>query len=171
MTKLTFGKHKGTDIASVPTEYLEWGASKLDSPKWREAFALELKKRKQEKDKKAAYIKANIDTQEVLDLLYKEAEKELFIAKEEEVMRITSKDVQRLFEEKLARVKAEIELEKLDAGFCSKWGITEKQLSLIHDLSFHDELTPKRFSTIEKYESACEYLKAREDLLGIMWNL
>jgi hypothetical protein len=62
-------------------------------------------------------------------------------------------------------------LEKLDAEFCSKWGITGKQLGLIHDLSFSDELTPKRFSTIEKYESACEYLKAREDLLGIMWNL
>jgi hypothetical protein len=172
MTKLTFGKHKNEDIANVPTEYLEWGASKLDSPKWKTAFALELKKRQQEKDKKAAYIKDNIDTQEVLDLLYEEAEKELFLGDDEdEVMRITSKDVQRLFTEKVNRVKAEIELEKLDAQFCSKWGITEKQLNLIHDLSFSDELTPKRFSTIEKYESACEYLQAREDLLGIMWSL
>ena len=172
MTKLTFGKHKGTDIASVPTEYLEWGESKLDSPKWREAFSLELKKRKQEKDKKAAYIKDNIDTQEVLNLLYEEAEKELFLGDDEdEVMRTSKKDVQRLFTEKVNRVKAEIELEKLDAEFCSKWGITEKQLNLIHDLSFSDELTAKRFSTIEKYESACEYLQAREDLLGIMWSL
>ena len=169
MTKLTFGKHKNEDIANVPTAYLEWGASKLDSPRWREAFLLELKKRKQEKDKKAAYIQANINTQEVLDLLYKEAEKELFL--DDEDMRISKKDVQRLFDEKVNRVKAEIELEKLDAEFCSKWGITEKQLSLIHDLSFHDELTPKKFSTTEKYKAACEYLQAREDLLGIMWNL
>ncbi|MCE2721521.1 MAG: hypothetical protein LW708_22390 [Anabaena sp. 49628_E55] len=171
MTKLTFGKHKGTDIHSVPTEYLEWGALKLDSPKWREAFASEIKRRRDEEKEKKAYIKANIDTQEVLSLLYEEAEKELFLGDEDEVMRITSKDVQQRFEEKLARVKAEIELEKLNAEFCSKWGITEKQLGLIHDLSFHDELTPNRFSTTEKYESACEYLQAREDLLGIMWNL
>jgi len=172
MTKLTFGKHKGTDIASVPTEYLEWGESKLDSPKWREAFASEIKRRRDEEKEKKAYIKNNIHTQEVLDLLYEEAEKELFLGDDEdEVMKVTSKDVQRLFTEKVNRVKAEIELEKLDAQFCSKWGITEKQLNLIHDLSFSDELTPKRFSTIEKYESACEYLQAREDLLGIMWSL
>jgi hypothetical protein len=169
MTKLTFGKHKGTDIASVPTEYLEWGASKLDSPRWREAFTLELKKRKQEKDKKAAYIKANIGEQEVLDLLFAEAEKELFLSDDEdEVMRITSKDVQQRFEEKLNRVKAEIELEKLNAQFCSEWGITEEQLNLIHNLSFHDEIKPDKFSTRERYKSACEYLQVWEDLMWIL---
>lgn len=167
--KLTFGKHKNEDISDIPTEYLEWGALKLDSPKWREAFASEIKRRRNDALEKKAYIKANIDTQEILDLLYEEAEKELFLGDDEDdVMRITSKDVQRLFEEKLARVKAEIELEKLEAAFCSKWGITEKQLNLINNLSFSDELTPDKFSTTEKYESACRYLQAREDLMWIL---
>jgi hypothetical protein len=168
MTKLTFGKHKNEDIANIPAEYLEWGALKLDSPKWREAFASEIKRRRDEEKEKKAYIKANIDTQEVLNLLYEEAEKELFLGDEDEVMRTSKKDVQRLFEEKLARAKAEIELEKLEAEFCSKWGITSHQLNLIHNLSFSDELTPDKFSTIEKYESACKYLQAREDLMWIL---
>jgi hypothetical protein len=169
MTKLTFGKHKNEDIANVPTEYLEWGELKLDSPKWREAFASEIKRRRDEEKEKKAYIKANINTQEVLNLLYEEAEKELFLGDDEdEVMRITSKDVQRLFEEKVSRVKAEIKLQKLNAEFCSKWGITEEQLNLIHNLSFHDEIKPDKFSTGERYKAACEYLQVWEDLMWIL---
>jgi uncharacterized protein (DUF3820 family) len=35
---LNFGRYKGTDIKTLPIEYLEWGTARLESPKWQKAF-------------------------------------------------------------------------------------------------------------------------------------
>lgn len=45
---LTFGKFQGKKISEVEKEYLAWGAENLYSPQWKRAFALELKRRKEQ---------------------------------------------------------------------------------------------------------------------------
>jgi len=46
VTRMPFGKHAGAEIASLPTEYLQWAADKLSAADVRHACAAELRRRR-----------------------------------------------------------------------------------------------------------------------------
>ena len=174
MAVLTFGKHKGSDISSVPSEYLEWGASKLDSPSWRNQFEIELKRRNQEQIEKDAFIKANIDSQEVWDLLVKEAEKELYEEEDFSLENdcqydgrvITQKEIDGLAKEKLSKYKAEKELAHIETEILKKLGCDKNMLSRIESAYWNDELSQKNFAKKEKFDAATKYCERKADLLS-----
>lgn len=170
--QLTFGKYKGSELAQVPTDYLEWGANKLDSPKWRKEFESELSRRNKEQKEKDIYIKANIDSQEVWEMLVKEAEKELYEEEDFSLENdcqydgrvITQKEIDDLAKEKLAAYKAEIELEKIDAEFMKKWKVTQSQINEIQEAYWNDELE-RLCSNSDRYQAANELATKRSDLI------
>jgi hypothetical protein len=170
MTTLTFGKHKGTDIKNVPLEYLEWGSSKLESPKLKKQFKEEIKRRQDENTTKERFILENIDSPEVWEMLISEVEAELWqqeinsnaVNCQYDGRTITQKEVNNLANEKLAKYKKKIQLSQLDADFKVKWNLSDKQMNTL--LSAF-EINQKMFSTEEKYLSAVEYIEARNELL------
>jgi hypothetical protein len=165
MTTLTFGKHKGTEIKNVPADYLEWGSSKLDSPKWRNAFQSELDRRNSEEKQKEVFIKANIDSPEIREMLIKEAEQEL--AEEENFSLkndcqydgriITQAEIEKLADEKLESYSVQAQMERLAQEYVAKMSVTDKQLKLMESLWQSDQLSKKNFQTTEKYNLAMEY--------------
>lgn len=174
MSVLTFGKHKGSDISSVPSEYLEWGANKLESPKWRKEFEAELIRRNKEQKEKELYIKANIDSQEVWDLLVKEAEKELYEEEDFSLENdcqydgrlITQKEIDDLAKEKLAKYKAEEELSRIEVEILKVLGCDKNMLSRIESAYWNDELSQKNFAQKEKFEAAVAYCEKKSNLLS-----
>ncbi|PHJ64956.1 hypothetical protein VF04_03995 [Nostoc linckia z7] len=174
MTTITFGKHKGSDISKIPTEYLEWGADKLDSPKWRQAFESELERRNSEKNKRDSYIKANIDSPEVWELLVKEAEQELEteenFAIENDVQYdgrvISQSEIEKLAKEKLAEYQKQVAVENLQKEFEGREGLTPLLLKKIEDIHYEWGLERSQFSTDAKYEVACEYMRKLEEIRG-----
>lgn len=167
MTTVTFGKYKNWDIKEVPSSYLDWGSTKLDSPHWRDLFNKEIDRRNKEQKKKEDFIKANIDSQEVWDLLLKEADDELIkeerLAEQENVQYnsriITKKEIEELAKEKLADYKKEIAVENLKKEFDGKDGLTIKLLSKIEDIYYNIGLERSQFSSDSKYQLACEYME------------
>jgi hypothetical protein len=79
--QVTFGKHKGQEVSSLPDSYLEWGASNLDSPKWRKAFKDELSSRRSIEKTMRDRLKADFGDEGALkwfsDRLWDEAETEI----------------------------------------------------------------------------------------------
>ncbi|MFM6725697.1 MAG: hypothetical protein ACKPJF_14830 [Dolichospermum sp.] len=172
MSVLTFGKHKGSDLKDIPSEYLEWGAGKLDSPKWRKEFEQELSRRRSEKRRNYEWIKQNINSPDVWVLLLKEAEKELN-DEEEYALEIdcqydgriiSQKEVEELAKEKLAKYQAEIDLEVLEKSFLDKWGLSKKDIAAIQDAWFCDSLQ-QVCSSDEKFVAANEFATKRNDLI------
>jgi hypothetical protein len=178
MTTLTFGKHKGADIQNVPIDYLEWGSSKLDSPKWRNAFQTELDRRNSEEKQKEAFMKSNIDSNEVWQTLVSDAAKELHDEENHYLNTdcqydgriISQKEVEELANEKLAEYKAEIELDKLDDDFIEKWGVTKTQINKLQDAFWNNELE-RNCSTPERLEAAKELCVRRDALFGKIYNI
>lgn len=174
MTVLTFGKHKGTDIFSVPSEYLEWGASKLEHPKWRQEFESELKRRNQQKKEKESFVKANIDSQEVWDLLLLQAEKELYEEEDFSIENdcqydgriITQKEIEKLAKEKLAEYKSEVAIENLKREYEGREGLNFALLNKIEDVHYSHGLERSQFSSSERYQVACEYIRKLTELRG-----
>ncbi|MBD2364500.1 DUF3820 family protein [Anabaena minutissima FACHB-250] len=179
MTKITFGKHKGTEVSDLPTDYLEWGSEKLDSPKWRKEFEAELKRRNDESKKRKSFIKQNVDSEEVWQMLVKEAEKELWDEEEDALENdvqydgrvITQSEIETLAKEKLQKYQAEVELEKLDTEFMEKWGVNKSHIDKIQNIFWSDELRPSMFSSHALYEASCELVKKRDELIGKMYSL
>ena len=178
MTVITFGKHKGSDISSVPSEYLEWGGSKLDSPFWKNQFEAELKRRNKQEKEKDLYIKANIDSQEVWDLLVKEAEKELYEEEDFDLENdcqydgrvITQKEIDDLAKEKLAKYKAEEELTHIETEILKTLGCDKNMLSRIESAYWNDELSQKNFAQKEKFEAATKYCERKASLLEQIYS-
>lgn len=170
--KITFGKYKGTDISAIPTDYLEWGVDKLESPKWRQEFETELKRRNDEIKKQEDFIKQNIGSDKAWQILIKEAEAELAPSDDENDYRIIRQsDIEALAKEKLQKYQAEVELEKLDSDFMKKWGVNKSQIDKIQDEFWSDGLKPSMFSSQEKYEAACELATKRDNLIGKIYSL
>ena len=178
MPTLTFGKHKGTEIKNVPTDYLEWGSSKLDSPKWRNVFQTELDRRNSEEKQKETFIKTNISSPEIREMLIKEAEQEL--AEEENFSLdndvqydgriITQAEIEELADAKLAKYQAKVQLEKLDTEFIQKWGVSQSQINKLQDAFWNDELE-RNCSTPERLKVARELCVSRDVLLGKIYNV
>lgn len=158
---LNFGKFKGSDIKDVSLEYLEWGAAKLEAPKWKKEFNSEIQRRRAESKLKDQETINNIDSPETWELMIKEAENELWDPFDPDGY-ITHKEVEELANQKLTRYRKKIELNNLDNEFVQKWNLTQKQLGLIHQ---EIELNPRMFSTEEKYLSAVEYIEKRNNLI------
>jgi ABC-type oligopeptide transport system substrate-binding subunit len=172
MTTLTFGKHKGTDIKNIPTEYLEWGSSKLDSPKWKKEFQTELDRRNSEEKQKETFIKANINSPEIREMLIKEAEQELIDEENYSLENdcqydgriITQAEIEKLADEKLSKYQTEVQLEKLDTEFIQKWGVNQSQINKLQDAFWNDELV-RNCSTPERLKAAKELCVRRDALL------
>lgn len=170
MVTLTFGKYKGTDIENIPDDYLEWGIERLDSPKWRKEFELELKRRKNETQKRDTFIKQNINTNEAWQMLVKEAESEL--SDDEDDYRIVRQsDIDALAKEKLQKYQAEIELEQLDTEFMNQWGVTKTQVNKIQNEYWNGGLEQRMFTNQAKYKAACELAEKRNDLIGKIYQI
>jgi hypothetical protein len=159
---LTFGKYKGADIKTLPIEYLEWGAKRLEAPKWQKAFEGEIERRRDESKRKDQEIMKNIDSPETWELLIKEAEDELWDPFDPDGCYITQKDVEDLARKKITRYRKKIELEKLDKEFLKKWNLSQVQLDKIQA---EIELNQRMFSTDEKYLAAVRYIEQRNDLI------
>jgi hypothetical protein len=159
---LTFGKYKGTDIKNLPIEYLEWGAKRLEIPKWQKAFEGEIERRRDESKRRDQEIMKNIDSPETWDLLIKESENELWDPFDPDGCYITQKDVDALANKKLTRYKKKIELNNLDNEFTEKWNLSQVQLGKIQS---EIELNRRMFLSEEKYLDSVAYIEKRNDLI------
>jgi hypothetical protein len=159
---LNFGKYKGSEIKHLPIEYLEWGAKRLEVPKWQKAFECEIERRRDESKRKDQEIMKNIDSQETWELLIKEAENELWDPFDPDGCYLTQKDVDTLATKKLTRYRKKIELDNLDNVFLKKWNLSQVQLDKIQS---EIELSRRMFSTEEKYLAAVRYIEKRNDLI------
>ena len=164
---ISFGKYKGFHIKDIPTEYLEWGANKLEGPK-KKQFQNELQRRRDEAKIKEQKIIDNIDSPETWDLIVKEVESELWGFDPENGYDLTHDQIIKLARERLIRYKKKIELNNLDNEFVQKWNLSQKQLDLIHS---EFQLNRKNFSTEEKYLAAVEYMEKRNDLIWVLSGL
>lgn len=159
---LNFGKYKGSDIKDVPIEYLEWGAARLEAPKWKKEFNSEIQRRRAEAKVREQEIINNIDSPQVWELMIKEAENELWDPFDPDGYYITHKEVEDLANQKLTRYRKKNELNNLDNEFVQKWNLTQNQLDKIHS---EIELNQGMFSSEDKYLSAVEYIEKRNNLI------
>ena len=176
MSVLTFGKHKGNDIEDVPTDYLQWGASKLDSPKWKKEFSDELARRKKQEKDRELKILANPDSEEILNKLIKEAEIEI----EREISASgcgheydrfnISQEAEDRAKAKISSIKAKKELKIAEEEILKLLGCDKKILDRIEYAWSMDELSQKNFAKEEKYLAAIEYCKKKSDLLEIVYG-
>ncbi len=170
--EITFGKHKGTDIINVPTQYLEWGAEKLESLRWREVFDTELKRRHEADKKQLAHLKANINDPSTLDYLVQQKIKEV----ESEISNSgcaweydnfnVHEEAESRAKEKLEELQIEVAIENLKKEFEGREGLTVELLKKIESVHTDYGLERSQFSSEVKYKLACEYVKKLEAIRG-----
>jgi hypothetical protein len=174
--QLTFGKYKGDDIKDVPTEYLQWGSSKLDSPKWKKEFSDELNRRKNEEKAQELKILADPDSEEIFNKLVSEAEIEIereisASGCEHEYDRFNiSQEAENRAKAKIAAIKAKKELENKELEILKFLGCDKKMLDRIEYAWSMDELNKGNFAKEEKYNAAIEYCKKKSDLLEVIYE-
>lgn len=170
MTVLTFGKHKGSDLSEVPKDYLEWGVSKLDSPKWRKEFQNELDRRKNE-------TKYLLDTDP--DRLLKKLEKEALRGISQEMEGYEHEydrvdiysEAENRANSKLKALQADKALEQLKIEYAGLLGIDLKRMDKMEQTYLCDQLSRKNFQTENKYKLAMEYFKKKDALLEVAMSL
>ena len=168
MTTVTFGKHKGTEIINVPTDYLVWGSSKLDSPKWRNVFQTELDRRKQE-------TKSLLDSNP--DELLKKLEAEALRDIQAEIANSGAEHEYDRFDEygeaenraktKLSAMQADKAMKDLKIEYAGLLGVDLKMMSRLENAYFNDELSRSNFGSVEKYNLAMDYFKKKDALLDV----
>lgn len=170
---ITFGKYKGNDVSDLPTDYLEWGATKLDSPKWRKAFEDELSRRNNLEQEKKEKLKLNIDSSETLEELMKSAFQEIQaeISSSGCEWEYNNFDFQgeaeRRASEALKELKAEIAIENLKKEIKEKdKSLTEEVLQKIEDAHYNHGLERSQFSSDLRYQLAVEYMQNLESIRG-----
>jgi len=174
--QLTFGKHKGNELSQVPTDYLEWGANKLESLKWKKEFSNELARRKSEEKKLELKILTNPDSEEIFNKLVQEAEIEIEreisnSGCEHEYDRFNiSQEAENRAKSKIATIKAKKELKIAEEEILKTLGCDKKMLDRIEYAWSMDELSQKNFAKEEKYLAAVEYCKKKSDLLEIIYG-
>lgn len=168
MCKLTFGKHKGTEIKDIPADYLEWGVSKLDSPKWREEFKAELDRRKKETQ---TLLNSNPD--ELLKKLEEEAVRDIDaeISASGCEHEYTSWDIYSEAESraktKVSALQADKAIKELKIEYAGLLGVDSKMIDKLENAYFNDELSRSNFATETKYNLAMEYFKKKDALLDV----
>ncbi|MFM6135510.1 MAG: hypothetical protein ACKPCP_15340 [Sphaerospermopsis kisseleviana] len=168
MTVLTFGKHKGSDITTVPADYLKWGVSKLDSPKWRKEFQSELNRRDAETQ---ALLNTNPD--ELLKKLEDEELKKL----QREIAESGSAHEYEFFDEyseaenrakrKLEAMQAEKALDALKIEYAGLLTLDLRMMDMMENEYHCDRLSRRNFASEKKYSIAMEYFKKKNALLEV----
>lgn len=166
MIILTFGKHKGSDITSVPADYLKWGVSKLDSPRWRNAFQTELNRRDAETQ---ALLNTNPD-----ELLKKLEAEELSNIRREiaecehEYDRFDEYgEAENRAKRKLEAMQAENAMQALKIEYAGLLGVDLKMMDRMENAYLCDQLSRKNFESERKYNLAMEYFKKKDALLNV----
>lgn len=168
MAILTFGKYKGSEIKDIPADYLEWGSSKLDSPKLKKEFQAELDRRKQETktllDSNSAELLKKLEDEELRNIRHEiansgcEYEYDSFDEHGEAESRAKTK---------LSAMQAEKAMEDLKIEYASLLSIDLKKMDLIENAYNCECLNRKNFATVEKYDLAMEYFKKKDALLDV----
>ena len=168
---ITFGKYKGTELVNIPTNYLEWGIDKLETPKWRKLFLEELKRRNQEEADFQSKVANDPDNEELKKQLYQrfwdEYEKEVtdsdcpheydqYDPTKEIEERVNNYIFIAITDKKEAELKNEYS-EKLEG-----MNNLDKILSYYHA----DNLTQALFSTPERYKIALEFCQKLDTLFS-----
>ena len=170
MTVLTFGKHKGSDLSEVPTNYLEWGVSKLDSPKWRKEFQNELDRRKNE-----TQHLLNTDPDKLLEKLEKEALRGInqeMEGNEHEYDRVDIyTEAENRANSKLKALQADKALKELKIEYADLLGLDLKMMDKMEQTYHCDQLSRSNFQTESKYKLAMEYFKKKDALLEVAMSL
>lgn len=168
MIILTFGKHKGSDITTVPADYLKWGSSKLDSPRWRNAFQTELNRRDAETQ---ALLNTNPD-----ELLKKLEAEELSNIRREIAESGCEHEYDRFDEygeaenrakQKLEAMQAENAMQALKIEYAGLLGVDLKMMDRMENAYLRDQLSRKNFEFERKYNLAMEYFKKKDALLNV----
>lgn len=168
MTTLTFGKHKGSDITTVPADYLEWGSSKLDSPKWRNVFQTELDRRKQETesllDSNPDELLKKLEAEELRDIQREIAESGC----EHEYDHFDEYgEAENRAKTKLSALQADKAMKDLKIEYAGLLGVDLKMMDKMENAYLNDQLTRKNFEFERKYNLAMEYFKKKDALLEI----
>ena len=170
MTVLTFGKHKGSDLSEVPKDYLEWGVSKLDSPKWRKEFQNELDRRKNE-----TQHLLNTNPDRLLEKLEKEALRGInqeMEGHEHEYDRVDIyTEAENRANSKLKALQADKALKELKIEYAGLLGIDLKMMDKMEQTYLCDQLSRSNFQTESKYNLAMEYFKKKDALLEVAMSL
>jgi hypothetical protein len=170
MTVLTFGKYKGSDLSEVPTNYLEWGVSKLDSPKWRKEFQNELNRRKNE-----TQHLLKTDPDRLLGKLEREALRGIrqeMEGYEHEYDRVDIyTEAENRANSKLKALQADKALKELKIQYAGLLGIDLKMMDKMEQTYHCEQLGRSNFQTESKYKLAMEYFKKKDALLEVALTL
>lgn len=161
--KVTFGKHKGSDIKDIPLAYLEWGADKLKSH-WQEEFEKELRRRRDEERKETDWIKANLDSPEAFKKLTNK-----FIAQFDKEMAESGcpweyekidifKEAEDMATKEIKFLRIEVEIEALKSKYQSLLGFDSEKMEKIEELFYSLKLSKNNFRDPSKYPVVLEYL-------------
>ncbi|MFM6134737.1 MAG: hypothetical protein ACKPCP_11325 [Sphaerospermopsis kisseleviana] len=161
MTKVTFGKHQGSDITEIPDDYLEWGSSNLTSPKWKTLFETELNRRKQsdqsdDSDKFLKKLKA-----EELQQIQRE------IANSGSEHEYDRYDPYTEAENRAKARQADQAIKELRIEYATLLGLNSDTMDMLENFYYNDTLSRKNFSTEHKYNLAMQYFKKRSDLIDV----
>lgn len=163
--KLTFGKFEGWDTddlakaGEVGRDYLQWCSRNLRSPKWRRECERVLK------SNSASEIDEHLATEAIVvdsgDISYSEAQ---IFARDEIAQR---EEDDQLFAA-MERAK-----EQVVAEFAGKMDVAEaklRQLQSQYEFGGWERLSPRNFSSQEKYEQFVAFMEATEEATEVAYR-
>lgn len=168
MTVITFGKHKGSNVEDVPTNYLEWGSNKLESPKWRKIFSDELIRRAKIERLERLELIANLDSPEVMEKLIRKYIIELEVERAESgcEWEYDSLDFYGMAKEKALIEIMDLRIEKLQYDYQALLEVDSDKMDKLHELHWRcpDEVRHGKFTTLRRKRLALEYLAKMDEL-------